>query len=182
MTIFQPTLPARGATTTDDCYTPPSIYISTHAPRTGSDADRVELKDRAFLFQPTLPARGATRKGQRAAGDLPDFNPRSPHGERPCPVRCPPDSGWYFNPRSPHGERRPSARSGGHGSRFQPTLPARGATADHRQPKGATHISTHAPRTGSDDFVRRYSMGQSIFQPTLPARGATLTRLKEERT
>ncbi len=80
----------------------------------------------------------------------------------------------HFNPRSPHGERR------GGGSyffaifcKFQPTLPARGATVarkfrdakngyfNPRSPHGerqrvrdaptrAVVISTHAPRTGSD--------------------------------
>ena len=79
---FQPTLPARGATRrlAEYCYrtqnfNPRSphgerlvvdaeqmrlINISTHAPRTGSDA--ATLGDAYFgdLFQPTLPARGAT--------------------------------------------------------------------------------------------------------------------------
>ena len=79
------------------------------------------------------------------------FNPRSPHGERPCGSST--LAGWgaisthaprtgsdecrafllflhrfYFNPRSPHGERP-------RGLRGFPPCPA---------------ISTHAPRTGSD--------------------------------
>ena len=55
---FQPTLPARGATSTVlfcRCYK----SISTHAPRTGSDSTS-EINN---------------------AGSI-DFNPRSPHGER----------------------------------------------------------------------------------------------------
>ena len=79
--------------------------------------------------------------------------------------------------------------------RFQPTLPARGATRrpDSRTPGKA--ISTHAPRTGSDTtgilrspdsvyFNPRSPHGERpirsmeivttiTFQPTLPARGAT---------
>ena len=79
-----------------------------------------------------------------------DFNPRSPHGERPrgrvralphfrisihaprtgsdyftashCPL-C-----NYFNPRSPHGERRNQKNQNITPSGFQSTLPARGAT------------------------------------------------------
>ena len=78
--IFQSTLPARGATYTihaGDAV----LAISIHAPRTGSDS----------LVQP-LPS---LRR---------HFNPRSPHGERPRGV----DSSIIrrnFNPRSPHGER-----------------------------------------------------------------------------
>ena len=58
-------------------------WISIHAPRTGSD-DPVDA-----LFP----------------DEYSDFNPRSPHGERPKHMahrrKFP-----YFNPRSPHGERR----------------------------------------------------------------------------
>ena len=103
MRPFQPTLPARGATS------------------------EFTLATAGIKFQPTLPARGATRKGQRAAGDFPDFNPRSPHGERRIDpmITCTlgefqptlPARGAtlsfcdfspaqaHFNPRSPHGER-----------------------------------------------------------------------------
>ena len=38
-------------------------------------------------------------------------------------------------------------------------------------------ISTHAPRTGSDDGVLGYSPIAFEFQPTLPARGATSAAL-----
>ena len=34
-------------------------------------------------------------------------------------------------------------------------------------------ISTHAPRTGSDRQAVGYIRRQELFQPTLPARGAT---------
>ena len=57
---------------------------------------------------------------------------------------------------------------------FQPTLPARGATfGDGNQLEIPDCISTHAPRTGSDDFSARLTAKHTIFQPTLPARGAT---------
>ena len=57
--IFQPTLPARGATTgkLELHFDKP---ISTHAPRTGSDSAAVKPNSYAAKFQPTLPARGAT--------------------------------------------------------------------------------------------------------------------------
>ena len=124
---FQPTLPARGATALANPQRS-GEDISTHAPRTGSDP--------VFLTFPDF---------------CKHFNPRSPHGERQ----------WFsvdkvlpskdFNPRSPHGERRlprlfQNLRNG---------------------------ISTHAPRTGSDDIVYMFIMFPLRFQPTLPARGAT---------
>ena len=59
--LFQPTLPARGATR----------QIRQVAPT-------------VFLFQPTLPARGATDAPVAPVLTLlQHFNPRSPHGERP---------------------------------------------------------------------------------------------------
>ena len=147
--IFQPTLPARGATVPAGCCTTISVK-----------------------FQPTLPARGATATPEWVANCSANFNPRSPHGERPA-ARRRRQSRAYFNPRSPHGERRSRRRSGCCFCRFQPTLPARGATGHPQhghlrgfafQPtlpaRGATlitiaykmaeQISTHAPRTGSD--------------------------------
>ena len=59
---FQSTLPARGA---------------THVFRVIGNAER---------FQSTLPARGATQSASASSPSLRDFNPRSPHGERPDDV------------------------------------------------------------------------------------------------
>ena len=147
-------------------------HISIHAPRTGSDS-----------------------AAHRSAWHNPNFNPRSPHGERPL-------------------RRRTPARR----TRFQSTLPARGATPNLYIYLLLSIISIHAPRTGSDglkrvplavfdDFnprsphgERRYTIGgcPSVcnfnprsphgerrsflrhinnilqFQSTLPARGATI--------
>ena len=125
--IFQSTLPARGATsamgkccrrssyfnprsphgerhTADKDYLPAEYRISIHAPRTGSDAHT-----RFPVVRPT------------------HFNPRSPHGERQRSAGQVYGAG-YFNPRSPHGERRYSASVSTSGIVFQSTLPARGAT------------------------------------------------------
>ena len=57
--------------------------ISIHAPRTGSDAAWRILQLRRLTFQSTLPARGATFERGDTARQQSDFNPRSPHGERP---------------------------------------------------------------------------------------------------
>ena len=101
--IFQSTLPARGATF--NAYeTINRNRISIHAPRTGSDlsakstanpplafqstlpARGATSADGVFLqhspFQSTLPARGATAPPKHGSTRIPDFNPRSPHGER----------------------------------------------------------------------------------------------------
>ena len=81
---FQPTLPARGATRWGFAV-PPRSAISTHAPRTGSDYITIGGSHGA-IFQPTLPARGATPIGGQPRRRTVDFNPRSPHGERPRKV------------------------------------------------------------------------------------------------
>ena len=136
------------------------IHISIHAPRTGSD----------------LQAAGRTRRFR-------NFNPRSPHGERPTSKSNTPQTCVHFNPRSPHGERPAATANTAARSRFQSTLPARGATwcssklctaeknFNPRSPHGerpsgwATtrrerSISIHAPRTGSDH--RRFLPGAGL--------------------
>ena len=77
------------------------------------------------------------------------FNPRSPHGERRV-CACAHARGGDFNPRSPHGERRSSVLPFFSPLLFQPTLPARGATTRLTRARWHGPISTHAPRTGSD--------------------------------
>ena len=103
---------------------PPSISI--HAPRTGSDDERGGI-----------------------AGEV-DFNPRSPHGERP----------------GPHSTNKNAIS-------FQSTLPARGATVVVKVPICRAAISIHAPRTGSDEHDLSVPCLRRQFQSTLPARGAT---------
>ena len=174
---------------------PAQRFISIHAPRTGSDASRSAASFASIPFQSTLPARGATR-GDGAGGQARrNFNPRSPHGERPaCCVYVPLPRD--FNPRSPHGERPALLPIPVAAIQFQSTLPARGATRKRSFPLyKSMQISIHAPRTGSDvadegqnsfttDFNPRSPHGErllpppssparAIFQSTLPARGAT---------
>ena len=125
--------------------------ISTHAPRTGSDKADKDGVQGLNIFQPTLPARGATEKLTAEQEEFNNFNPRSPHGERHRPTTTA-SAGIYFNPRSPHGERRNYLRRG---RRYR-------------------LISTHAPRTGSDNIGKIDIIREITFQPTLPARGATV--------
>ena len=127
----------------------PTKLISIHAPRTGSDDDGRTRNRRKEDFNPRSPhgerhAEPAERRTRQY------FNPRSPHGERrvalarasgrgnisthaprtgsdPCCWRL--STRWTnFNPRSPHGERHDLTPPDERRSRFQPTLPARGAT------------------------------------------------------
>ena len=148
-TIFQSTLPARGAT-----------------------LDFAVLIPLIVLFQSTLPARGATHGQGDAAGKRKisihaprtgsdkrcirraplscDFNPRSPHGERPAVEQRTDLGAGYFNPRSPHGERHKSPGKCYTTSVFQSTLPARGATLDERStdctPENFNPRSPHGER------------------------------------
>ena len=146
---FQPTLPARGATSLAITvfqallhFNPRSPHgerpkaaarkaasaISTHAPRTGSDD-----------WLPCTPEQGKdiSTHAPRTGSDL---------SHVALLLRL-----YYFNPRSPHGERHAIIIVSG----------------------GVPNISTHAPRTGSDGVIRWLRNQPRIFQPTLPARGAT---------
>ena len=168
-------------------------------------------------FQPTLPARGATGRSAGTTSIRDDFNPRSRTGSdqyltdklrvpaisthAPCTGSDePPDEGAFLRSEiSTHAPRTGSDASVSYTMsrlrKFQPTLPARGATIQHatsccidaistHAPRTgsdkhchrairAANISTHAPRTGSDMLSLTRSTDVSTFQPTLPARGAT---------
>ena len=123
--VFQPTLPARGATKMT----------------TG-------LRASTFEFQPTLPARGATRLAAcRVSGStISTHAPRTGSDTTNCIVEI---STTHFNPRSPHGER-PSARARfNSSSRFQPTLPARGATSSSRKNRSKEKFQPTLPARGA---------------------------------
>ena len=119
--VFQSTLPSQGATGLE---TGEYIVkqISIHAPLTGSD-----------------PVYGGW------TCDADDFNPRSPHRERPPGMRYM-GAAFDFNPRSPHRERlRRTQRSLWQGG-FQSTLPSQGAT-DLRVGiyTGGSHFNPRSP-------------------------------------
>ena len=145
---------------------------------------------RACEFQPTLPARGATQHPVTQPVTQPDFNPRSPRGERPQQHKaqlCGADfnprsprgerpfphfhgfpSDCNFNPRSPRGERQMPLGACATASPFQPTLPARGATRRAAEWAGRRQISTHAPREGSDDKLAADKGRHEHFNPRSP--------------
>ena len=148
-TLFQSTLPARGATAFDRMIEQRKA-ISIHAPRTGSDDAFVDgERDHAISIH--APRTGSDPRRNARKPFRRNFNPRSPHGERH------PFDGFTaiaeqdFNPRSPHGERQMAwlSRSAAI-ARFQSTLPARGATISPHCISRVFTISIHAPRTGSD--------------------------------
>ena len=124
--IFQSTLPARGAT---------AFHISRMVERSAFQSTlpargaTINLRNSPISrrFQSTLPARGATKSAHIRRVPEQNFNPRSPHGERPSAVH--------------HGNNRRG---------FQSTLPARGATHTAGSFPEIMVISIHAPRTGSD--------------------------------
>ena len=146
-------------------------YFNPRSPH-GERRDVKTYTSFASRFQPTLPARGATlrRKFLVFANSISTHAPRTgSDGLSIRPRRCTAD----FNPRSPHGERQSPCSRPLETGKFQPTLPARGATSRKEELQERHRISTHAPRTGSDRTFPSVLHPNGRFQPTLPARGAT---------
>ena len=146
---FQSTLPLRGATQDVGSQEFP-IWISIHAPLTGSD--------------------GLHLGGIRV---LSHFNPRSPYGERP-PASLILHQARRFQSTLPLRGATTFDLASTPSAGFQSTLPLRGATSIRALTFSSRAISIHAPLTGSD----RYSPSQwrpfKGFQSTLPLRGATI--------
>ena len=125
-----------------------------------------------------------------------DFNPRSPHGERPYMMvsiavsivfqsTLPAWGATYnyrpevlrqrdFNPRSPHGERLLGGVLSNRQQHFNPRSPHGERQVPAGAPEGTAEISIHAPRMGSDCLFAKMRKDRPIFQSTLPAWGATV--------
>ena len=131
------------------------LAISIHAPRAGSDHVPPTIFGAFREFQSTLPVRGATRGGQTGRPDAGNFNPRSPCGERHCPMQRQRPV-LHFNPRSPCGERRCY-----HGFRgiwpynFNPRSPCGERPNPSLRYRTDLMISIHAPRAGSDSKLQQ---------------------------
>ena len=212
---FQPTLPARGATC---CQSPANSYNAHFNPRSPHGERLVPLWFLTSVtdFNPRSP-HGERQNNLLLHAIAINFNPRSPHGERLLVVlhhfskriisthapRTGSDvsdfsehlNAWNFNPRSPHGERQIFVATFGAINKFQPTLPARGATKQSTAPRyryqfqptlparGATPCSSPSflqahyfnPRSPHGERRQRFfrTPQRLEFQPTLPARGAT---------
>ena len=172
----------------------PTVRISIHAPREGSDSyhgDGVRVKG---PFQSTLPARGATVRdtsptslaiisihAPREGSDVPALGLLSSF----CiSIHAPREGSDHmhnldflhtanFNPRSPRGER-PSA----------PPTPRAPEDFNPRSPRGERRSRDSAPSRGLRISIPRSPRGErqrharnqdarGPFQSTLPARGAT---------
>ena len=101
---------------------------------------------RSKAFQPTLPARGATLSHLQSNTKTKDFNPRSPHGERP-EVRAP--ASFISDEISTH-------------------APRTGSDPAETPTNYIMRISTHAPRTGSDGAGRKGGQRPHHFNPRSP--------------
>ena len=102
--------------------------ISIHAPRTGSDETFAGADRLSNQFQSTLPARGATTSFFPTLATIWNFNPRSPHGERPCIAPSPSTPSKFQSTLPARGATHRDAFRPSHVCSFQSTLPARGAT------------------------------------------------------
>ena len=172
---FQSTLPARGATAGAGIFQPARIFQST-LPARGATARDAGL-DTGIIISIHAPRTGSDDVEYRAFLAALYFNPRSPHGERP-PAKFPASTCTEdFNPRSPHGERPVAVWTiEPQDEHFNPRSPhgerPRCLLHGHR----ARAISIHAPRTGSDVPAAVILADIRLFQSTLPARGATSAR------
>ena len=164
--LFQSTLPMRGATNgswftgipTRDfnprspCGERPEVpkwtliggAISIHAPHAGSDMQFTAVVT-SFEISIHAPHAGSDDLLRRF------YCPRT-----------------YFNPRSPCGERHPSWPPWAGPSKFQSTLPMRGATRTHPQTGFGGVISIHAPHAGSDPIERSSWPSTKNFNPRSP--------------
>ena len=195
---FQPTLPARGATSIDCIMVKfPDGFQPTLPARgaTSLDVKRSPLS----TFQPTLPARGATSRlfCSTLRCNISTHAPRTGS-----------DSRYHFFRRLSNVISTHAPRTGS--DRMRHATPRRAAISTHAPRTGSDgskssratrrKISTHAPRTGSDDIILailyfgcyfnpRSPHGERpilytalppiyTFQPTLPARGATRSGLR----
>ena len=120
------------------------LTISIHAPRTGSDY-RLATHPARREISIHAPRTGSDGLQRRKPDGGADFNPRSPHGERPCRHRPRLDGQQDFNPRSPHGERQLVCLQ-----------------------FNVSEISIHAPRTGSDRRRNGSVCRMQNFNPRSP--------------
>ena len=127
---FQSTLSSRRATAVSGARPVVPHQISIHALLTESDliGKATELTLELISIHALLAESDGSLA--RAFFYFPNFNPRSPHGERLAGLwhlwRCPAN----FNPRSPHGERPGDVLSPMVAKVFQSTLSSRRATAN----------------------------------------------------
>ena len=141
---FQSTLPVGGATESPKRRSYKMLFQST-LPVGGATLMARTTGTRWIIFQSTLPVGGATSASTSGRPRQPDFNPRSPWGERQV---CPPSR--YL------------------GELFQSTLPVGGATVFPGCGQVVPQISIHAPRGGSDGPLPFRQLPDRHFNPRSP--------------
>ena len=146
--------------------------ISIHAPRTGSDGISRARRCAILPFQSTLPARGATHLLQPIGLLYRNFNPRSPHGERPS-MRVRTSRASVISIHAPRTGSDEGGRRFIRGQGISIHAPRTGSDKANGHSQFKQSISIHAPRTGSDVVGHAQKVFALAFQSTLPARGAT---------
>ena len=170
-TVFQSTLPVRGATRQEarqhwkhsnfnprsPCGERPpgkiSFWqqgtISIHAPRAGSDDGYTLCRQSSLNFNPRSPC-GERQITPQSTKKRFAFQSTLPVRGATGAIRLILLSRKNFNPRSPCGERPPGVCYLPITRAFQSTLPVRGATCNAKKGVSIIGISIHAPRAGSD--------------------------------
>ncbi len=115
----------------------------------GSDGAGTSLFGGILAFQSTLPAWGATLPA-RAIFSAASISIHAPRMGSDITSTSHIFRSLDFNPRSPHGERPNEIVICGRVIIFQSTLPAWGATSTTKLTSYHRRISIHAPRMGSD--------------------------------
>ena len=148
----------------------PQEFQSTLSLRRATDD--IATESTIFLFQSTLSLRRATRLFPLPFFILPNFNPRSPCGERPRsrPRGVRPG---YFNPRSPCGERpeAPSPPSHREGISIHALL-AESDRCRNPRPTGGRNFNPRSP-CGERPLDLMSLLLKPEFQSTLSLRRAT---------
>ena len=167
---FQSTLPLRGATfTVCSCFV--FLFISIHAPLTGSDNDCRWCYFDASLFQSTLPLRGATTTVTSQFTAL-KFQSTLPLRGATLILKITQFS-FKFQSTLPLRGATADCSLRIVIEQFQSTLPLRGATASHlAHGCKQTDFNPRSPY-GERQEEANAVVSKLIFQSTLPLRGAT---------
>ncbi len=139
----------------------------------GNDLDDLIAFWDDAVFQSTFPVWGTTKPPGDLSRAEPNFNPRSPCGERPGAFRGTKADALYFNPRSPCGERRYQIVQLLNIKGFQSTFPVWGTTDKPKNERMLDYISIHVPRVGNDPYHFTGKERTAAFQSTFPVWGTT---------
>ena len=146
--------------------------ISIHAPRAGSDRRLWQRDPRTLPISIHAPRAGSDISRSPIHSLMPDFNPRSPCGERRGKYGETIDAMEFQSTLPVRGATSGSSPSYPSEARFQSTLPVRGATGVKRTFAGLVEFQSTLPVRGATVFLVLKVLLRG-FQSTLPVRGAT---------